>query len=661
MKDIKTEREQLSQIVDSLVSYDVLSACQHMQSLVSSANDEDLLLSLQELEEDYRAILLLASTDGISTPERSQRIDELKQRGFLLHSRLSRSLMLTHEKTVYTSTYLQLQPKDWKKLWRETIDMDERTQLQDEIFDYIWTSPLWSEADRLWWQEFMEHQNELVLQHWLGALIQSLWMFWDVEKMYLLAHFAHSNHENVRALSVLGNIVVVNTYSDYYSSTFLTPNSYIDLSSNHDEVLTFQYEFMRMKACELMEEAETKDMDFDIPGESSEQKMKRMLAIAQRFNRLRIKHELDHSFSKRHLLHISAFLKRTAHWWAPFDESRSEVAKACYDTNGDVRQEYQLLIEGSHECDLQHYLSCFMLSGNNIRMEISGEMPEDFLERMDRTPLPLHKRLVHNLYRINYQSPCHQFQKDLFKNVSFVDNSYLRPVFTDKDVCQVQKFAADLELKGQLNIQLLEDVVARLGLSADLAQVLAHCYILEKQDFAKALSYLEQADLLCEADSLLLRNMVFCAHRLEKFDREITLLKRLRQLDANDMMAIQNLANLYYQLKRYEEAIPVLQEFTYRYPDYMGGWMQLLFSSIQLNRMDDTQKSFARMFQRFPTHPLTFFMAGSLALMKDDWNAAIAHFRRMSDKEFDAHFLMLDDLPISQMDKELIYDCVMRQ
>lgn len=661
MKDIKTEREQLRQIADSLTCHDVLSAVQHMQALAKSvAGDEALNGLLFQLEEDYRKLLLRVSTKNVSSEERAYQIDELKCRGFMLHSRLSRDLLLMHENTLYASTFLQCIPREWKTLWRDTMDIDERSQLQDDIFDAIWTSSQWTKQERLWWQDFMDHQNELVLQHWLGAVIQSLWMFWDVEKMYLLAYFLHSNNKNVQELALLGNIVVLSVYPNYYSATFESPNPYNDLVDFHEDICLFQLEFMRMKACERIEAEETEKLEQKVLNENDEQRVKRLMMLGQGFNRLRLKHGLDLSFSKRHLLHICTFLKRPAHWWTPFDESRSEVAKACYDANGEVRQAYQLLIEGCHECDLQHYLSCFMLAGENIRMEIQGEVPEDFIERIDRTPLPVHKRLVQNLYRINYQSPVHQFLKDIFKSVSFMENRYLRRTFHDEEICQIHSLASDLMLGELMDTKALEELASRNGLSAELSSMIAESYI-NHQDFAKALAYLEKADLLSETNEALLFKMASCAHQLSKYDYEIDLLKRWHELAPDNMLPMQHLANLYYQLKRFEASKSLLQEFTYRYPQTLGAWLKLIFTDLQLCDYLDAQKNVARMFQCFPTDTLTFFMAGCLAFMKDDWSGAIAHFRRVGEKDFAEHFKLLNDLPISAVDKELIYDCVMRQ
>lgn len=660
MKDAKTQREQLKQIVESFVRFDILSGTQHMLSLVDDLKDEALKTEMLQLQMSYRILLHRIETEHVSAEERNNLMLGMKRRGLQLHGKLLRAKFLLHENTVFAKTFHNVDSRDWKTLWREAIDMDERTKLQDEIFDFLWTCPHWKEADRLWWQDFVEHQNELVLRHWLGAITQSLWMFWDEQKVFLLTHFTHSSHDNVRAQAVLGCIIVIRCYPDYYVPSFEHPSPYTEMVHFHDDVVLFQREFIRMKESEKVEAAETEAMEKVVEKESKEEKMERELKLIKQFNQRKIHHRLDLSFSKRYLLHICTFLTKTSHWWAPFDESRSEVVKACYDEQGNVRQEYELLIEASHECDLQHYLSCFMLSGNNVRLEIQGDVPEDFLDHVDRTPLPIHKRLIHNLYRINYQSPSHKYMKDIFDTVSFLENPYLKSVFTDEDVTQTTIAMCEIELS-EVRKEHLEEVVKHNGLSVELAQTLAQCCILQQEDYATALAYLEKADLLSEANALQLRNMAFCAHKMRKYDREVDYLKRLRHVEPDNITPLLTLANLYYQQKKFKEAAPALQELTYRLPEEIRAWGQLVFTYIFLEQYDEAKKNVLRVEQDFPSHPLAYFISGCYALATGVWHEAIDYFRKMSKSDFDQNFHLLDELPISLVDKEIIYDSILRQ
>ena len=58
---------------------------------------------------------------------------------------------------------------------------------QDDLFDLLWTSPIWSAQDTAGWYDFLLRHRDMVQQHLLGALFLSAWEYYDAEKIQLLS------------------------------------------------------------------------------------------------------------------------------------------------------------------------------------------------------------------------------------------------------------------------------------------------------------------------------------------------------------------------------------------------------------------------------------------------------------------------------------------
>lgn len=659
MIDFKTEREQLQQVLQALTNHQLLDGMKHLQALTMTTADTALQTKADSLMDAYTAALQQLTSGEISMDAWTAEETRLVPLMLEAHSHLSRTLMLGHETCVFTKTVHNLQHQDWKTEWRNTIDEDERFLLQDNIFDAIWTSPTWSDTDCLWWYDFTFHQNELVQQHWLGAVIASLWMFWDANKLHFITMFLTSGFDSVRLLATLGFTITAQSYPDtlrYYPT--LIPE---DNPTLHAEIQLLQREFILMQETIMLEEEESKALDqLGCQSPTDESKLSALVAIHKRFAQQHIAHGLDQSFGKRAMLHLAPFLHRQAHWWAPFDEARSEVSNACYDAEGQIRTGYQLLIQANHECDLQHYLSCMLISSPNIRMEIHGDMPEDFLDRLDHTPLPVHKRHVHNLYRIATQSPAHQFLTPIFTNHLFVHNPILQRYFTSTEVIQHADYILSLSLPVTVLSHLLSIMTAE-GLSAPLARLIARAYQNENQDFLKALNYYQQADLLDPADEATLRRMALCAHASNKMEVELDLLTRLKALNSDSTACVIGLASILYKQKKYAEARTHLFQVIFQRPDTLSAWAQLALSELHMGDMQQAEKHIAELWQRFPHEPLTHICAALLHLLSEDMSQAIRVLTPLELKHYPTLTSILQEFAIPSIQQQALIDSLTLQ
>lgn len=652
--------EQLRQIHDALERRNLSDALKHMISMATTYHGDTLIDEIEDILRNYNSVLnYLRESHNVVQLDIQDVQSAILQRCVRAWSKLSRHLLLCDEKSIYTQVQMNTTIRSWKELWSSTLEGDERYVVQDQIFNYLWTSSSWDTHDTACWYEFISRQNALVAQHWIGGITQSLWQFWDDQKVLLLKMLADSIYPEVSMQASVGYIVAAQTHPSLFC---LFPQTLI-----HEEdhaltknICTLQAEFVRMKESSKLAEEESNDPELNVSdfGGVEQEQMERIINAQQRYQHIRMERGLDMSFSKRVILRMCPFLKNTqSHWWAPFDEGRNEAMQACYDKNGNVRDLYRIIVEGSHECDLQLHMNCHMLASNNVRVEVRGEVPEDLVEHIDRTPLALEKRVVHNLYRIAELSPAHQLLQPIFKEVFFANNPVLLPCFTAEEILVHANHIIEVELDENV-ITPLEQVMYDDGMSANLAVLLAAAYSGENPNYAKALHFLRQADLLQEANADILKRMAFCCNRLGKQNEEFDCLQRLVKIEPDSVTVNTGLSHILYQRGEYEQAKKYLFKLCYEHPDFIPARAQLILSEMHLYQWEQARKHLDQLCEEYPQDQMALTTAGIYHLLQHDYSQAITYFRKVDTDTFKKCIGVLHEFGFDPIKVNLLIDAL---
>ncbi|MCF0195651.1 MAG: hypothetical protein HUK03_00100 [Bacteroidaceae bacterium] len=634
-----THAELLHQARKALVHHLLGDALVLMKTVSTECGDFPLLNELREVEAVYDNLLSsLSQTTDTSKSDYSKQQKELIQRALRLWSKTSRQLLLNDEKSRYARQHSATDAETLVQQWQQTTDNDERFALQDTIFDTIWTSSLWDAQTTAFWYDFLCCQNALVQQHLVGAITLSLWQFWDDEKVLLLKLLAASDVPEMALQAAAGYIVVAQIYEDvmkHFPDTLLN-NTDKTLKEN---IRLLQPEFIGMIDSEILEKEENAEVErFEEEHtkeemNETEKNLQLFAAITHKYVQIRMERGLDMSFSKRLMLNMFPFFsKSTSHWWAPFDEARAEVTNACYKKDGTMSLQYQMLVQASHECDLHLYANCNILSSQKVRVEVNGELPKDIAERLDRTPLALHKRVVFNLYRINKLIPIHQYLQNVFSRVLFASNTVLAECFNTQEVV---KHAGRLLAIGskENTLDVLLRHAERDGLTSPLARQIARAYAIIEKDYAKALSYHWQADLLQASTADELREMALCCNKTGRHNEEMTYLQRILAMEPDSMACISGLAHLHYKQGDYEKSKEYLFKLCYEHPDVPPIWGQLILAELHLAHMEQAEKHLKKMLEEHVDSPITHIAAGCYYFLNKNISKTLQHVKRLSAEE----------------------------
>ena len=174
MIDAKTLRLITQNGLQNFAAGHVLDGIAALRTLLPYCASEPIIRAEAEsLEENYHHMLSFLRQGG-NDKKRGEVQEKIQRQGVHLLEQAKRAIRLTLNSDLYCNAQKVV------SLEEDVLETDER---QDDIFDMLWTSPLWTPQDTALWYDFILRQRDIVQQHLTGALFLSLWEHYDAEKM----------------------------------------------------------------------------------------------------------------------------------------------------------------------------------------------------------------------------------------------------------------------------------------------------------------------------------------------------------------------------------------------------------------------------------------------------------------------------------------------
>lgn len=214
--NISTLKQITDSVYEELYAKHISEAHDKLSVLVQYSQDSQIRADFEELRVNYCAMLNFL-TGGGSDDNRATIQARMLQRSWEMLTRVRRDVRMRTGSDTYskTATKLAQDGNDARSLmqqWTSTLPSEERFTLQDTIFDYLWTSPLWSNTETALWHKFIQRQDYMVQQHLLGALMLAVWEFPDLEKLSVITLMAESENKRTRLTAITALVFINQQY-----------------------------------------------------------------------------------------------------------------------------------------------------------------------------------------------------------------------------------------------------------------------------------------------------------------------------------------------------------------------------------------------------------------------------------------------------------------
>ena len=328
MLDLKTLRHISQNGLQNFAKGRILDGIAALRTLLPYCSGEVILCAeADSMEENYHHMLSFLKKGG-NDEKRSEVQAGIQRKGIALTEQASRAIRLTIGTDLYSKALALLQehyegPEDLQaKVIQayESSPLTEETEgdRQDDLFDLLWTAPLWTAQDTARWYDFILAQRDMVQQHFIGAVFLSAWEHYDAEKVQLLNLFADSECHRTRITAVAYLLMLRLCHTHLVPLMPPLPDSLLSRKGRTliDQV---QYEMLLMLISEQnmkqeVEEAEalakniiTGKKPLNLDG------IKAIVELKGRYLRKRLQRGLDPNLAKAPLLHSCKYMQRISH------------------------------------------------------------------------------------------------------------------------------------------------------------------------------------------------------------------------------------------------------------------------------------------------------------------------------------------------------------
>ncbi len=538
-------------------------------------------------------------------------------------------------------------------------------EVQDNIFDYIWTVyPLnGQDAETVGSILASEALPRTFRAHTVSAITRGLLEFFDENRILMLADAVAGNDTEISVRALIGLVLGLHKYRNRP----LTRRIKDRLSALKDSP---QWDSdMKMLQLELIRTRDTERINDKMQNEVIPEMMKLRPDIMRKFKDIRNDDEdimsMEENPEWEELLNGSGlrdslkefgelqmegsdvmmstfshlksfpFFHKVSHWFMPFDSERSELKQAA---TGDATTVNELIQRVPFLCDSDKY--SLMLSLANIPHGQRQMMMAQFeaqASQMAREALAasmsgqVDRRAAAN----SYLHDAYRFYKLFRRKREFYDpfaepiNLISVPILADSfHDAEPLRLIAELYFRFHAYEEALS-VFRRLleyaPPSAEIFQKIGYC--LERAgQYAEALEQYRQAELFNATNVWTLRRMAACSKAASNLEDASGYYRRLADLKPDDAGIALNLANTLAQLEMYGEAIKLYYKVTFLDEKSAKPLRPLAWCLFVTGEFDRSRQLYERILADSPT-PDDYLNIGHVALASGNISEAINYYR----------------------------------
>ena len=553
----------------------------------------------ESLEENYNHMLSFLRGGGDDANRHSVQ-EKIQLRGIALTQQACRTIRLHIGDDHYSKARSRLHDIYGAKTqeavfakWQSLLTPEETCDVQDDIFDLLWTAPLWTAQDTALWYDFITRQQDMVQQHLAGALFLSAWEYCDTEKIRLLTLLADTkcHRTHIAAITYLLLLRLRHT-----GLPMLMPPLPHELHTRKGRQLAMQvqHEMLLMLLAEEDMKRETEEAEKLAKNLASGKQainfgsIKAYIELKARYLKRRLERGLDPNLAKVSLLHSCKYLHRIAHWFLPLDKSHPLFQSVMIDEKGREKQHLSMLVDLILDCDVDKLATLYLISTDKDFSGVAHQLDNQELPDAEDLIIPDYsvRYIMQDLYRFFVHSPLSPQTFNPFRTKqTLTDIPELTALYSTDDRLHVCSLLFEIGNEDQA-LTALDKLIEHKGASAPMlflkGQMLTHM-----KRYPEAIASLQSADILQPDDVETLRLLTECYAQQHRFEDELENLQRLAELLPDETSFRRLIPKAMAKAGRHEEALQLLFKLDYEtQEDDKSIIADIATTAFALNRLD---------------------------------------------------------------------------
>lgn len=641
---------------------DALSA---LRAMATGLNMRDVLERCERIEENYH-MMADYMVRGFRDDSRAAMYADFLRQTIVEGIKAERQFAIDEGLSLYATTWRALSLR--KDLTGGTAWMGNGTPASRDLFDMVWTSPLWTQAESdaadAWLTEASRSTFDQCL--FVSATMLAALHHFDATKVVWLVRQSQHADDEVRIRALTGAVLATISHYEWYPLFPEIAQAWNALPADHgtsDELFALQAALMLSTESQKIEHKikdeflmpfykkaqrlrkgnkgmsidslrdELSRMDTNPEWEKEERALSQQMMQMDRMRKQGVDIFLG---SFKMLKQQFPFFSTAANWFAPFTTKHPDLPH-----DAQTERLAGLFSRMGMMCNSDRYtlvctLAAFAAQGQHgmghdqlkALMEQQGELPPEMTENDSKTMI---RSYVADLYRYFTLFRRREAQVNPFA-CPLVLNAYpaiAAHFHTTKRAHELGDLAFDLGLYNQ--------AVTYYGLATptlSLLQKVGYCHQVA-HEYDLALQAYERAELM-DGDSVwTLRHLAACLRLKGDYAAALEVYGRLDALCPADAEIALHMGECLLQQERYDEARKPLFKAYYLKSDAPAIWRALAWCSLMTEHIDEARTYYAKLLEHDPRAE-DLQNAGHAAWLADSAGEALGlYLRYMATQEND--------------------------
>ncbi|MBR3548193.1 MAG: hypothetical protein IKN86_11670 [Bacteroidaceae bacterium] len=625
----------------ALLDYRISEGLEFLTALMIECDNRQLYHQANQLCDDYANMMRFIARGGVD-PQHNKIQDNIIRTGLRTIDAAHRSIRIYQNLDKYGTTYnmmVQVHGRDayiiLQKLWNKMKDSPMHYDVEDQIFNCLWTSESFTPAQTAEMYEFITAQHTLIQQHWISALALSLWEYMDTEKMTLMSMLTASDDPYIRARALTGYALAMMRHKEELRFFPSQGQTLLNKRAGKEMILIQKNLILSIRSEKANEKME-KDLLPNVMKIFGNDYERLKLGLGKEdkkaqklFKEIHKLNTTGYDLSYRNFIFASRnkFYEQLSHWFAPFDDKRPETLSVMYDKKGEQREDLKFLMTAGNHCETDKYAICFLLQSNMESIKMMKMDPEIVNAYMKKEPSPeeIYRNIMQCLYRFFYLSPWKANFTNPFEMTPYMpDYKNLRDFFSDEQILEVCKFLAEHEYFNRPLIY-LDEFIHKNGASEEALTLMGKCHI-GQGNYNKALEQLTKAEILNERSVEILSNIALCYKAIGRYKNQEEYLTKLMEIDQETYRT--ELALCFMNQGKYEDALKIFYQMEYEGKHVNMSMRSIAWCSLKLNKLETADRYYRKLMELGEkTRWEDYLNAGHTAFIAGNWNLAKERYK----------------------------------
>ena len=659
MLDLKTLRLITQNGLLNFSAGHILDGIAALRTLLPYCASETIVAcEAESLEKNYHYMLSFLRKGG-DDQQRNDVQAKIQRQGAALLEQTSRAIRIQIGSDRYGKAWAYLKENFGPDIQKNVLEAfksapfkgEPEGERQDDLFDLLWTSPLWTPQDTAFWYDFFLGQRDMIQQHLAGALFLSAWEYHDAEKMQLLALLADSECRRTRISAVSYLLLLRLRHNEQAALLPPLPASLLT-KKGRKLIAKVQYEMLLMLVSEKdmkQELEEIGQLSHDIvTGKQTLDlsNFRTLLETRGQHLRNRLKRGLDPNLSKTALLHNCKYLNRIAHWFLPFDKTHPLFQSVMIDENGNEKQNLSTLVDLILDCDTDKIATLYLIANDKDFSKAVQQFDNQELPDLENAVIPEYtfRFIMQALYRFFGHSPLHgQLANPFREELTLLELPELTGLFTAADCISCCNLLYELERDKQV-LSIVNNLIGREGASVP-ALMLKGQVLMHLKRHAEAQGQLRSAEILQPDNTDILQFLAECYAAQHRFEEELEYLQRLAELLPDDPSFRRLIPMTMIKAGRKEEALQLLFKLDYETTEDDPTIIAAIAdTALDLGKLDIAERYTLKEMKDPPQPSLkgresspfkgelervsSLLRMGHIRLLQNDWKSSIQHYEQ---------------------------------